>query len=88
MEGGSGRSGSPIQKGSLEIMIFHSFARSNYFVQLKYRFFRSSLAASTFAFCVRPFVSCPLSSIPTPVRVSQTSSPSSPLPLLQLSDQK
>lgn len=33
-----GRAGSPIQKGNLEIMIFHSFARSNYFVQLKYRF--------------------------------------------------
>lgn len=33
-----GRAASPIQKGKLEITIFHSSARSNYFVQLKYRF--------------------------------------------------
>lgn len=33
-----GRAGSPNTKGSSEITIFHSFARSNYFVQLKYRF--------------------------------------------------
>lgn len=39
-------------KGSPEITIFHSFARSNYFVQLKYRFSPPSPRLSReFAFC-------------------------------------
>lgn len=65
-----GRAGSPIQKGNLEIMIFHSFARSNYFVQLKYRFSPPppvvALPASTFDFYRVVVLPLPLVCLPTP----------------------
>lgn len=57
-------------KGSPEITIFHSFARSNYFVQLKYRFSPPSPRLS------REFAFCSVAHSPSPpFRPSALSSP-------------
>lgn len=56
-------------KGSPEITIFHSFARSNYFVQLKYRFSPPSPRLS------REFAFCSVAHSPSPPLPSALSSP-------------
>lgn len=71
-----GRAGSPNTKGSSEITIFHSFARSNYFVQLKYRF--SPLSPRPSRVCL---LQCrPLSPVLPPPSASFALFPRSTLP--------
>lgn len=63
-------------KGSPEITIFHSFARSNYFVQLKYRFSPPSPRLSReFAFCsVAHSPSAPPSALSSPATLHTVTS--------------
>jgi len=81
-----GRIGRDVQvrqytKGSSEITIFHSFARSNYFVQLKYRFSPPSSRLPRARLSQRRPLSATLPHLPSPTSPRRhPSPPSSNLP--------